>query len=55
LFVRAARVVPLQPQNWKRYGLKQWIAPPAQRVNYNKLAVALVTALVGRVHHRGSP
>jgi transposase len=45
LFVQAARVVLLRPQSWERYGLKPWIEAAAQRLHYNKLAVALANKL----------
>jgi transposase len=45
LFVQAARVVLLRPQNWERYGLKHWIEPAARRLHYNKLAIALANKL----------
>jgi transposase len=45
LFVQAARVVLLRPQNWERYGLKHWIEAAAQRLHYNKLAIALANKL----------
>jgi transposase len=45
LFVQAARVVLLRPQSWERYGLKHWIAAAAQRLHYNKLAIALANKL----------
>jgi transposase len=45
LFVRAARVVLLRPQNSERYGLKRWIDAAAERMHYNKLAIALANKL----------
>jgi len=45
LFVQASRVVLLRPQTWERYGLKHWIDAAAQRLHYNKLAVALANKL----------
>jgi transposase len=45
LFVQAARVVLLRPKNWERYGLKHWIEAAAQRLHYNKLAIALANKL----------
>lgn len=45
LFVQAARVVLVRPQSWERYGLKHWIEAAAQRLHYNKLAVALANKL----------
>jgi transposase len=45
LFVQAARVVLLRPQSWERHGLKHWIEAAAQRLHYNKLAIALANKL----------
>jgi transposase len=35
----------LRPQSWERYGLKPWIQAAAQRLHYNKLAIALANKL----------
>jgi transposase len=45
LFVQAARVVLLRPKNWQHYGLDHWIEAAAQRLHYNKLAIALANKL----------
>jgi transposase len=57
LFVQAARVVLLRPASWERHGLKHWIEAAAQRLHYNKLAIALANKLAriawGVLHCRG--
>jgi transposase len=45
LFVQAARVVLLRPATWERHGLQHWIAPAAQRLHHNVLAIALANKL----------
>jgi transposase len=58
LFVQAARVVLLRPQTWERHGLKRWIEAAAQRLHYNKLAIALANKIAriawGVLHSGGT-
>ena len=45
LFVQAAWVVLIKPQNWERYGLKPWIEAAKKRLHHNVLAIALANKL----------
>jgi len=45
LFVQAAWVVLIRPENWERYGLKSWIEPARKRLHHNVLAIALANKL----------
>lgn len=45
LFVQAAWVVLVRPDNWERYGLQGWIAAAKKRLHHNVLAIALANKL----------
>lgn len=45
LFVQAAWVVLVRPNNWERYGLQGWIEAAKKRLHHNVLAIALANKL----------
>jgi transposase len=45
LFVQAAWVVLVRPDNWARYGLQGWIEAAKKRLHHNVLAIALANKL----------
>jgi transposase len=45
LFVQAAKVLLIRPQNWPRYSFGAWLKTAAERLHRNKLAVALANKL----------
>jgi len=45
LFVQAAWVVLVRPEQWERYGLKSWIEAAKKRLHRNVLAIALANKL----------
>lgn len=45
LFVQAAWVVLVRPDNWERYGLQGWIEAAKKRLHHNVLAIALANKL----------
>jgi transposase len=45
LFVQAAWVVLVRPDNWERYGLQSWIEAAKKRLHHNVLAIALANKL----------
>ncbi len=45
LFVQAAWVVLVRPDNWARYGLDGWITAAKKRLHHNVLAIALANKL----------
>jgi transposase len=57
LFIQAANVILMRPQNWQRFSFGSWLANAATRMHRNKLAAALANKLariawsVSR-HHR---
>jgi transposase len=45
LFIQAAKVLLIRPQNWQRYSFGDWLKTAAERLHRNKLAVALANKL----------
>jgi transposase len=45
LFIQAAKVLLMRPQNWSRYSFGVWLKNAAERLHKNKLAVALANKL----------
>jgi transposase len=45
LFIQAAKVLLMRPQNWSRYSFGRWLETAAERLHKNKLAVALANKL----------
>jgi len=45
LFIQAAKVLLIRPQNWQRYSFGGWLKTAAERLHRNKLAVALANKL----------
>ena len=45
LFIQAAKVLLMRPQNWARYSFGAWLKTAAERLHKNKLAVALANKL----------
>jgi transposase len=45
LFIQAAKVLLIRPQNWPRYSFGAWLKTAAERLHRNKLAVALPNKL----------
>lgn len=45
MFVQAAWVVLVRPENWERYGLASWIEAAKKRLHHNVLAIALANKL----------
>jgi hypothetical protein len=45
LFVRAAWIVPINPQTWERHGLKHWTTAAKRRRHHSALAIALANKL----------
>jgi transposase len=45
LFIQAAKVLLMRPQNWPRYSFGAWLKTAAERLHRNKLAVALANKL----------
>lgn len=45
LFVQAAHVILMRPQNWGKFGFGPWLEQASQRMHKNKLAVALANKL----------
>ena len=45
LFIQAAKVLLMRPQNWPRYSFGAWLEGAAERLHKNKLAVALANKL----------
>src|ERR1019366_2430035 len=45
LFIQAAKVLLIRPQNWPRYSFGAWLKTAAERLHRNKLAVALANQL----------
>lgn len=45
LFIQAAKVLLMRPQNWSRYSFGTWLKGAAERLHKNKLAVALANKL----------
>lgn len=45
LFVQAANVLLMRPQNWPKYSFGDWLTNAATRMHRNKLAAALVNKL----------
>jgi transposase len=45
LFIQAAKVLLIRPQNWPRYSFGAWLKTAAERLHRNKLAVALANKL----------
>src|SRR6202167_2237253 len=45
LFIQAAKVLLIRPQNWPRYSFGPWLKTAAERLHRNKLAVALANKL----------
>ncbi len=45
LFVQAAKVILMRPHNWEKFSFGEWLARAAERMNRNKLAVALANKL----------
>src|SRR5258707_11635426 len=45
LFIQAAKVLLMRPQNWPRYSFGVWLKSASARLHKNKLAVALANKL----------
>jgi transposase len=45
LFIQAAKVLLIRPQNWPRYSFGDWLKSASDRLHRNKLAVALANKL----------
>ncbi len=45
LFIQAAKVILMRPQNWDRYSFGPWLKAAAERLHHNKLATALANKL----------
>ena len=45
LFIQAANVVLMRPQNWERFSFGPWLKEAALRLHRNKLATALANKL----------
>ena len=45
MFIRAAHVPLMRPQNWERYSFGDWLTAASIRMHRNKLAVALANEL----------
>ncbi len=45
LFVQAAHVILMRPQNWERFSFGPWLEQASQRMHKNKLAAALANKL----------
>ena len=45
LFVQAAQVIMMRPQNWPKYSFGPWLEAAATRMQHNKLGVALANKL----------
>jgi transposase len=45
LFIQAAKVLLIRPQNWPHYSFGAWLKTAAERLHRNKLAVALANKL----------
>lgn len=45
LFIQAAKVLLMRPQNWAKFSFGQWLANAAPRMHRNKLAAALANKL----------
>lgn len=45
LFIQAAKVLLMRPQNWQRYSFGAWLKTAAERLHRNKLAIALANKL----------
>ena len=45
LFIRAAHVIMMRPQNWEKFSFGPWLVEAAKRMHRNKLATALANKL----------
>jgi transposase len=45
LFIQAAKVILMRPQNWDRYSFGPWLKAAVERLHHNKLATALANKL----------
>lgn len=45
LFIQAAHVILMRPQNWKNFSFGMWLEEAAKRMHRNKLATALANKL----------
>jgi len=45
LFVQAAHIILMRPQNWNRFSFGPWLEAATQRMHKNKLAIALANKL----------
>jgi transposase len=45
LFIQAAKVIIMRPQNWEKFGFGTWLKEAAPRLHRNKLATALANKL----------
>ena len=45
LFVQAAHIILMRPQNWERFSFGPWLEQASQRMHKNKLAAALANKL----------
>ena len=45
LFVQAAHIILMRPQNWERFSFGSWLEQASQRMHKNKLAAALANKL----------
>lgn len=45
LFVQAAKVILMRPHNWPKFSFGEWLTRASERMNHNKLAIALANKL----------
>jgi hypothetical protein len=45
LFVQAAQVIMMRPQNWPKFSFGAWLEAASTRMQHNKLGVALANKL----------
>lgn len=45
LFVQAAQVIMMRPQNWSKFSFGPWLEAAATRMQHNKIGVALANKL----------
>jgi transposase len=45
LFIQAANVILMRPQNWSKFSFGAWLAAASQRMHRNKVAAALANKL----------
>jgi transposase len=45
LFIQAAHIILMRPQNWRRFSFGPWLEQASMRMHKNKLAAALANKL----------